>query len=154
MKPNDQFTLKIQIKDAVDVFGLSAYIQFDPEIVVPIKNDDLIQIEDGGFLSQDNQQITILAKMLQGSDDTIVLGCSRMGQTNGVSGQGALCLIRFTVLPINISDGEILTNIVLIKEKTKLKNSSNQNMPYTSIDAEVKIEKEIMATIELIVGQK
>ena len=145
MKVGDVFTLKIRVRDATDVYGLSTYVYFDSVIVEPVKVGDVIEPEDGGFLSQDGQAPSIVARMQEDASNIIVLGCSRMGPVQGVSGQGAFCLIRFTAK----SAGRTFIN--LLKDKTKLKDSIGKDLPYNLVNVEFDVTTEVIATIELVV---
>lgn len=83
---NQTFTVTINAKDAVDLYGASFDFMFDSDKL------RVIEVEEGDFLKQATISTSFLHK-IDNEQGRVIIGISRLGQVSGVTGSGILVSI-------------------------------------------------------------
>ncbi|MFH1860018.1 MAG: cohesin domain-containing protein, partial [bacterium] len=83
---NQTFTVIIDAKGAIDLYGASLDIIFDPDRL------RVIESTEGGFLRQATISTSFLSK-IDNEQGRVIMGISRLGQVSGVTGSGSLVAI-------------------------------------------------------------
>ncbi|HEV2400294.1 MAG TPA: cohesin domain-containing protein [Candidatus Sulfotelmatobacter sp.] len=82
------FAVNLQISGAQNVYSVPVQVNYDPKML------QLVNVSNGGFLSQDGQVVTIVHR----EDETLgqsQITASRPGGAGGVSGQGTVVTLTF-----------------------------------------------------------
>src|SRR5579864_512857 len=82
------FAVNLLISGAQNIFSVPVQLNYDPKIL------QLVNVSNGGFLSQDGQVVTLVHR----EDETIgqsQINASRPNGAGGVSGQGAVVTVTF-----------------------------------------------------------
>ena len=115
----------IQIASASDVGHVPFHIVFNPLV---LRFD---YGTEGAFLSSDGRQTAFFASATT-DGAAVVVGLSRLGRGNGVSGGGDLCVLHFTA----VGQG----NAGLGFARAKVRDSSNQIVPANFLAANVVVD--------------
>jgi len=87
-KPGSTFTVNVVLSGAQNVSSVPLQVSYDPKIV------QLINVSNGGFLSQDGQAVALVHR----DDDqsgTVQITATRPPGATGVSGQGSVITLTF-----------------------------------------------------------
>jgi len=87
----DRVTLRVVIENARDVGSVPFYVVFDPAVL------RFEGGQQGPFLGSDGRQMAFFASPTS-SGNTVVIGLSRLGAGDGISGAGELCALQFTAI--------------------------------------------------------
>ncbi len=120
----DRVSLHVVIQGALDVGSVPFHLVFNPAVL------RFEGSEQGPFLGSDGRQTAYLASTTS-SGDTVVVGLSRLGPGNGISGDGELCVLRFTAVGSGYA--------VLAFAHEKVRDSSNRIVPGVFQNASVTV---------------
>lgn len=84
----DQFTLAIEADQVSELFSAPFYLLYDPELL------EFIGLAEGKFLKRDGSP-TIFIYTVEPDKGQVVVGLSRLGEVEGISGSGTLALATF-----------------------------------------------------------
>lgn len=85
---NELRTVPIIINNVKDLYGFSFHIEFEPEFI------SIETVEEGDFLKKDKVETFFLYKVDYERRE-IIIGATRKGKINGISGSGNLAFIKF-----------------------------------------------------------
>ncbi|MFH1962654.1 MAG: cohesin domain-containing protein [bacterium] len=133
---NQTFTVTIAAKDAIDLYGASLDLIFDPDKLTVVK------AEEGDFLRQSTTSTSFLNK-IDNEQGRIIIGMSRLGQVSGINGTGTLAVI--TMKPKSSGTATLkLANAVLQDSSLDALGVSLPAIPMISISSAIlKIEPSI-----------
>ncbi len=99
------FTMDINVKDAVDLYGAGFDVTFDTGLI------RVVEVREGTFLKEGATQTSFL-KQIDNQQGRVVMGITRLGQVSGVNGSGTLATVVFK--PISTGTATLrLSNIIL-----------------------------------------
>lgn len=84
----DQFTLSLNTEQVNDLFSAPFYLQYDPQQL------EFIGLIEGDFLKRDKNP-TAFIYTVEPEIGKIIVGLSRLGEVNGISGSGTLVIATF-----------------------------------------------------------
>ena len=87
-KTGATFAVNILLNGAQNVHSVPLQVSYDPKLL------QVVNISNGGFLSQDGQAVPIVNRNDEGGG-TLQIAASRPPGTSGVSGQGAVITLTF-----------------------------------------------------------
>ena len=95
------FTVNLMISGAKDVYSVPVQLNYDDKLL------DLVNISNGGFLSQDGQAVALVHRQ---DDKGLQITATRPPGAGGVSGQGSVVTLTFQAkasgqTPITITRG-------------------------------------------------
>ena len=108
----DPVSIAVEISSAADVGHVPFHLAYDSQVLEFESGDE------GSFLGSDGVQTAFFATA---SRNAVVVGLSRLGKIEGVSGGGDLCILHFTA----VGPG----NAALGFSRAKVRDSSNQIVP-------------------------
>ena len=111
---NQEFDIRIDVKDAVNVIGLNARIAYDPLILEPIKDGANIVSSSGDFFSNPVSIVGML-KDEGGAElpGTLVIGCSGIPAV-AASGDGSMITIKFKGIAAGNTDIHFVNGYVAL----------------------------------------
>jgi general secretion pathway protein D len=118
------FQTAVTIANAEDVFAVPLQLQFNPAVL------QLVNVDSGPFLGSDGQAVA-LAHRDEGNG-LVALSARRPPNTQGVSGQGTVCILTFKA----IAAGDSPITMV----KVGASDSRNINIPATGSQAVVHVK--------------
>lgn len=92
--PNEEISIPIRVENVRNLYGYSIYIEYEPDYV------NIIEIREGELLKKDTP--TLFLSKINVERKEIVVGGSRRGNIQGISGSGVLFYIK-----------------IILKERTK-----------------------------------
>lgn len=99
---NSEFEVKVNISEVENLYGFGFTLSYDKEYL------DLIDLVEGDFLKKDGVS-TLFLKNIDKEKGIIILGVSRTGKVQGVSGDGTILTLKFKAIKLgktklNLSD--------------------------------------------------
>ena len=147
---NETRTVPVVINNVKDLYGFSFHIEFEPEFV------SIESIEEGDFLNKDKVDTFFLSK-IDNERREIIIGASRKGKINGISGSGNLLFIKFklkianktflnfkeiSLMDSNLMDIKYISkNLIVIPQTT--------NIPKISVEPSVLIFQTLDQVLEI-----
>jgi general secretion pathway protein D len=122
----DSFTVDVLINGAQNLFSAPLAIQYDPTKL------QLLDASNGDFLTQDKQTVA-MARRDDPAGGLVLLTADRPAGASGVSGSGSLFRLKF----IAKAEGRATISIA----HSGLKDSSNQEIPASGVQALVEIKR-------------
>ena len=108
----DPVSITVDISSAADVGHVPFHFNYNAEVL------EFEYGAEGSFLGSDGVQTAFFATA---SRNAVVVGLSRLGRVEGVSGGGELCVLHFTA----VAPG----NAALGFSRAKVRDSSNRIVP-------------------------
>ena len=90
---NSEFEVKIKVNDVANLYGFGFTLKYDKEYL------NLIDVVEGDFLKKDGVS-TLFLKNIDKENGVVIIGVSRTGKVDGVSGDGTLLITKFKALKI------------------------------------------------------
>jgi len=87
----DQVILRVVVRDADNVGSAPFHLRFDPDVL------QFTRATEGDFMGSDGATVVFLAAE-SGAGGEVVIGLSRLGSLQGMSGDGTLVEFRFEAL--------------------------------------------------------
>lgn len=87
--PNEEITIPVKVENVKNLYGFSIYIEFEPE------NLKIVEIKEGEFLKKDSQTFFLSKVDLERRE--IIVGGTRRGSVQGISGTGILFYIKIVL---------------------------------------------------------
>lgn len=115
--PGQDVEVSVQILDALDAVSVPFKLRYDARYL------EFQGGTQGPFMQDGDGQLIFLATA---AGDTVSVGLALVGATEGVSGDGELCRLRFRVLPSAMDGDEYLS---LIPFASQVYASGLQEMP-------------------------
>lgn len=105
--PDTEFELPIMVKEVVNLYGAGFTLTYDKEYL------DFVSVEEGDFLNKDGVTTLFLKKVDEDKGEVIV-GVSRTGKVDGISGDGKLMSFKFKALKLGKT--KVLLKDVVFKD--------------------------------------
>ncbi len=97
---DSEFEVKINISEVENLYGFGFTLKYDKEYL------DLIDVVEGDFLKKDGVS-TLFLKNIDKEKGEVIIGVSRTGRVDGVSGDGTLLIVKFKALKLGKVELEI-----------------------------------------------
>jgi hypothetical protein len=120
----DHLAVVVLISGASDVGHVPFHLLFNSQVL------NFEYGEEGLFLGSDGGQTAFFAAAASGGG-SVVVGLSRLGRSEGVSGSGELCVLHFTAV------GPGSTTLTFSREKVK--DGSNQILPALFVPVSINV---------------
>lgn len=88
-KAGSTFVINILLSNAQNVASVPLQVSYDPKLL------QLLNVSNGGFLSQDGQAAVVVHRGGDDNSGTLQIDATRPPGTNGVSGQGSVVTLTF-----------------------------------------------------------
>ena len=92
VRPGDVVDVTVLILDALDAVSTPFKLRFDAESM------EFVEGTQGAFLTKGDAPVAFLAGVDRQQPGELTVGLSLLGVTEGVSGDGELCRLRFRIL--------------------------------------------------------
>lgn len=123
-------SFEIRVSDVTDLYGVSFDISL-PLNELSVKQSDIKKSteKEKNFLERDKRTIVVLSKVKK-NENRIIVGISRIGQVEGVSGSGLLLKVNFVGGNTGVYTVK-LQNITLFDSKMRQMNVDTENTTLT-----------------------
>lgn len=106
-KPGEVFTVDINVANVIDLYAYEFKLGFEPHMnVISTTN-----VDEGDFLKKEGN--TAFAKKIDNFRGYVKVGCTLLGLESGVSGNGTLVTIEFSVLDVGDSVLSLYDTVLL-----------------------------------------
>ena len=124
LEAGNSTVVTVRIRNGFNVAAVPFYVEYDPEII------EIGEIEEGNYLSGDGVATAFLSSN-DSEQGRLIIGISRLGASNGVSGDGELMSMEI----IGIATGDTVLHFT----HQSVKNPSAANIPSTFKDGSVSV---------------
>jgi hypothetical protein len=121
----DHLAVVVLISGASDVGHVPFHLLFNPQVL------QFEYGEEGGFLGSDGRQTAFFAAPASGGG-SVVVGLSRLGRGDGITGGGELCVLHFSAIGAGQS--------ALSFSREKVRDSANQIVSSVFIPVAVNVQ--------------
>jgi len=125
LKVGQHLTLTVKIDATHDVGHVPFHVRFDPTVL------HFESGEEGGYLGTDGRETAFFAGPTS-SGDTVVVGLSRLGKAEGVTGAGELCRLHFVAVGVG--------SAALGFERATVRDGNNRILRSSFVPARVVVE--------------
>jgi len=120
---DSEFEVEIKVSDVENLYGFGFTLKYDKEYL------NLIDIVEGDFLKKDGVS-TLFLKNIDKENGVVIIGVSRTGKVDGVSGDGTLLIAKFKALKV----GRIKLDISEISLKDPELNQMKYNIEINEVE--------------------
>ena len=109
----DTVDVEIRVTDVEDLYGVAL------DVVYPAEVFRFLSCEEGGFLGQDGSETNDAFALESGEEGRLVIGLARVGEVEGVSGEGLVAACRFELVsayntaPLRVENPALLESRLL-----------------------------------------
>ena len=125
-KAGSTFAVNILLNGAQNVSSVPLQLNYDPKLL------QVMNISNGGFLSQDGQAVVLAHRGEDDASGTLQINATRPPGTNGVSGQGSVVTLTFMAK----ASGQG----TLIISRGGARDPSMQSIPVAGTSAAVRVQ--------------
>ena len=123
---NELFTINLQIKDSVDVYGIEGHLAFDPAILEVVDMDattEGIQVQGGTFINPADEYVFVLQNQADNTQGLIDYALALRNPAPAASGDGLLMQITFRPKAEGKTDITITDSLLVSSDVTKVPHS-------------------------------
>ncbi len=129
---HDEFWFKVKITSAKSVYGVQCQIVYPSAILEAVQDEDgRVKTNEGTFLSANNVDSFLSARLENDEPGKIVLGYSKVGLAAASSGEGSLFDILFRC--VGLGPGELRF------EQAKIYDEATKEQPSKWIASQVQV---------------
>ena len=124
---NESFTVELQIKGGLDVYGVEGHLTFDPAILEVVDMDaktDGTQVKAGSFIDPATDEVFVLQNQADNVQGTIDYALALRNPAPAVSGDGLLMSITFRPKMGGETNITIADSLLVSSEVTKIDHST------------------------------